>query len=149
MKGDLVCNQGWIIRSEGRKWRQDIGFGGVSAKERDGGDAVGGEGVGDVVGQVMADGGGRQGDARSPLFDEGVDVGEAVVAAILEIVDEFCGGDRGEGFGADGPYGGDPWKSGAGVPFVGEVEPEAWADGWVGFDPGAGFESQQRRVADE
>ena len=44
----------------------------------------------------------------------------------------------GEGFGADGPDGGDPREVGAGVPFVGEVEPLAGAYGL--FDVGAGFE---------
>ena len=75
------------------KWGQDVGFGGVAAEEFDGGDAVGRERVVDVAGEVVADGGGRDGDARRPLFDERVDVGEAVVAGVLQVVDELGGGD--------------------------------------------------------
>ena len=59
---------------------------------------------------------------------------------------EGCGG---ESFGADGPDGGDPGEMGAAGPLMGEVEPEAGADLWVGFDLRAGFERDERGVADE
>lgn len=72
----------------------------------------------DVVGEIGVDGLGREGDARRPFADEGVDVGEAVVAAGGEVGDELFGGEAGEldGFGADGPDGGDPGKAGVLAP---------------------------------
>jgi len=45
------------------------------------------------------------------------------------------------------PDGGDPWEVGAAGPLMGEIEPEAGADG--GFDAGAGFLSDERGIADE
>ena len=52
-----------------------------------------------------------------------------------------------EGFGADGPDGGDPGEVGAGAPLVGEVEPVAGADGC--FDLLAGLKGEEGGVADE
>ena len=62
------------------KGRKDIDFGGELAEEFDGADAVGVEDVVDVIGEVMANGGWRDGDARGPLFDEFLDVEETVIA---------------------------------------------------------------------
>ena len=89
------------------------------------------------------------GCGESTRCDEVVDVGEAVVAGAAEVFGELGGGDVAvsEGFGADGPDGGDPGEAGAGVPLVGEVEPLAGADGWL--DCFAGFEGEQGGVADE
>ena len=46
----------------------------------------------------MADGGGWDGDARGPLFDEIFDVEEAVVAGGFEVFGEFGSGDSGRGY---------------------------------------------------
>ena len=56
-----------------------------------------------------------------------------------------CGGD---GFGADGPEGGDPDGSGEGVPLVGEVEVEEVFAG-AALAGLAVFEGEERGVADE
>ena len=56
-------------------------------------DAGGREGVVDVVGEVVADGRGWDGDARGPFGDELVDVGEAVVAGELKVCGELGCGD--------------------------------------------------------
>jgi len=53
---------------------ENTGFGGVLAKKIDGADAVGVEDIVNVVGEVVADCGGRKCDARGPLFDERLDV---------------------------------------------------------------------------
>lgn len=45
------------------------------------------EDVVDVLGEVGADGGGGDGEASGPFVDEGVDVGEAVIAGLGEVVD--------------------------------------------------------------
>ena len=101
----------------------------------------------DVVGEVVADGFGRDGDAGGPLADEIGDVGEAVIAGEIEVVDELGGGGGGEGLGARGPDGGDPGEAGAGVPLVGEVDGDAGADG--GFDVGVVLAGEEGGVADE
>ena len=103
----------------------------------------------DVVGEVVVDGGGREGDAGGPLADEIVDVGEAVVAGLDEVSGELLRCDVGdaEGFGAYGPDGGDPGEIGAGAPLVCEVVPGAGAG--LGFDGGAVFDGHESGVADE
>jgi hypothetical protein len=82
---------GFRIRGSGagRKWGKNISFGGVAAEEFDGGDALGDERVVDVAGEVVADGFGRDGDARRPFGDQRVDVREAVVAGLLQVVDQL------------------------------------------------------------
>ena len=118
---------------------EDIDFGGVLAEELDGADAVGVEDVMDVMGEIVPNGRGWDGDTRCPLFDEGFDVKQAVVAGGFEVFGELGGGDAGctERFRANGPDGGDPGETGAGVPLAGEIEPLAGAnfffDGVVGF----------------
>src|SRR5258705_12546901 len=111
--------------------REDVDFGGVLSEAFDGADAVGVEDVVNIRGEVVADGGGWDGDARGPLFDEFFDVEEAVVAGGFKVFGELRGGEVRvvEGFEADGPDGGDPGKVGASVPLVGEVVPLAGADG--------------------
>ena len=47
-----------------------------------------------LMGEVVADGGGWDSNARRPLFDEVFDVGEAVVAGELKV---GCELGRGEG----------------------------------------------------
>ena len=138
-----------LEKTQGGEWGKNVGFGGILAEEVDGFDAGGVEGVVDVVPEVMADGVGRERDAGGPLVDEVFDVREAVVAGTGEVFGELGGGDvaGGEGFGTDGPDGGDPREVGAGVPFVGEVEPLAGAYGL--FDVGTGFEREEGGVADE
>jgi hypothetical protein len=74
---------------------------------------------------------------------------EAVVAGELEVCGELGGGDMSHGFWADGPYGGDPGEVSAAGPLVGEIEPETGADVGMGFDAGAGFEGEERGIADE
>ena len=101
----------------------------------------------DVFGEVVADGGGGEGDAGSPLADEVFDVGEAVVAGVIEVGDELGGGGGGEGLGAGGPDGGNPGETGAGVPLMGEVEPEEGAGD--GFDAGLALAGEEGGVADE
>jgi len=99
------------------------------------------------VGKVPADGGRWDGDARGPLFDQAVDVGETVVAGELKVGGELGWGDVSQGFRADGPDGGDPGQAGATGPLMGEIEPKAGADG--GFDVGAGLLGDERWIADE
>ncbi len=79
-----------------------------------------------VAGEVGADGFGGEVEAGSPLGDELLGVSEAGVAAGGEIGDELLGSKTcgSEGFGADGPDGGNPGKAGAFAPEMGEVEPE-------------------------
>lgn len=103
----------------------------------------------DVLGEVMTDGGGWNGDDRGPLLDEVFDVGKAIVEGGGEILGELGGGDvaDGECLGTDGPDGCDPGKAGAGMPLVGEVEPLAGA--YDLLDCFAGFESKKSGVADE
>src|ERR1700730_2397365 len=90
--------------------REDVDFGGVLAEAFDGADAVGVEDIVNIRGEIVAGGGGGGGNARGPLFDEVFDVEKAVVAGGFEVFGELRGGEvgRGEGFGADGPDGGDP-----------------------------------------
>src|SRR5271154_1577057 len=97
------------------EWGEDVDLDGVSAEEFDSADAVGVEDVVDVVREVVADGGRRDGDARCPLVDEVFDVEETMVAGGLEVFSELGGGEIGcaEGFGADRPHSGDPGKAGA------------------------------------
>ncbi len=139
----------YLEEAEGGEWGEDVGFGGVLAEEIDGLDAGGVESVVDVVGEVVADGRGWDGDAWGPLMDEVFDVGEAVVAGVGEVFGELGGGDvaGGERLGAGGPDGGDPGEVGAGLPLVGKVEPLAGADEL--FDLSAGFESQEGGIAYE
>ena len=103
----------------------------------------------DVNRQVMLNGYGRDADAWGPFANEVVDVGEAVVARGGEVADELIRGKVAlrERFGADGPDGSDPGEAGAGAPFVRQVEPLAGADGL--FDLLAGFEGEERGIADE
>ncbi len=137
-----------LQKAKGGERREKVDLGGVLAKELDGADAVFGEVVVDVAGEVMVDGSGGQGDAESPGADEGFDVGLTVDAGLVEVFSELGGGD-GEGVWTCGPYGGDPGEAGAGVPLVGEVVPGAGADSVDGLDVGAVFESEESRVADE
>lgn len=103
----------------------------------------------DVLGEVVADGGGRNGDAWGPLLYEVFDVIEAVVAGVREVFDESSRGSMAvrESLRADGPDGGYPGKSGANLPLVGEVEPMTRAYGLL--DCFARFQCKQRRIADE
>ena len=71
------------------KRSENVSFGGVSAEEFDGADAVGVEGVVDVVGEVAADDGGGEGDARGPVLDEILDMQEAVITGVLEVLGEL------------------------------------------------------------
>ena len=52
----------------GERWKRADG-GSEGAEELDGAEAVGIEGVVDVVGEIGADGGGTEGDAGRPLGD--------------------------------------------------------------------------------
>ena len=95
----------------------------------------------------MADGGGGNGDPRGPLFDEIFDVEEAVVAGGFDVFGELRGGEVRvvEGFGTDGPDGGDPGKASADMPPC--ESSIRRADG--GFDLFAGFERREGGVSDE
>ncbi len=103
----------------------------------------------DVVGEIGADGVGGDGEARGPLGDELVDVGEACVAAGGKVL---CYA-HGEGWvvkesiGADGPDGGDPGEAGEFTPELSEVEPEEIGEGRV--DGGLVFAREERRVSNE
>ena len=103
----------------------------------------------DVLGEVVADGGGRNRDARGPLPDEVFDVGEAVITGVGEVFDQSgrAGMAVRQCLRAGGPYGSDPGEASAGVPLVGEVEPFARAYGMLYCF--ARFESQQCGIADE
>jgi hypothetical protein len=138
-----------LEKSKMGKGGEHIDFCSVLAEEFDSSDAVGVEDIVDVVGEVVADGCGWDCDAGRPLFDELLDVEKAVVARGLKVFSELSYGEVGisEGFGADGPNGGDPGKVGAGAPLMGQVEPLTRAD--VGFDVLAGFECEESGIADE
>jgi len=101
------------------------------------------------MGEVMADGSGRERDAGGPLADEVCDVGETVVAGELEVERELGRGRAAgcEGLGAGGPDGGDPGEAGAGVPLMGEVDPEEGAGD--GFDLGLALAGEEGGVADK
>ena len=71
---------GALEEAKMRQRRQNIDLGRVLAKQFDGADAVRIETVVNVLREVVADRGGRDGDARRPFFDELVDVIEAVIA---------------------------------------------------------------------
>ena len=58
-----------LEEAEAGEWGEDIDFGGVLAEAFDGANAVGVEDVVNIRRKVVADGGGRDGDARGPLFD--------------------------------------------------------------------------------
>ena len=103
-----------------RQRGKHLDFGRILAEEFDGADAVGVEDVVDVVGEVVADGGGGDGDAGGPLFDEIFDVEKTVVARGFEVLDELGGSELGmaEGFGACGPDGSYPGEVGARAPLA-------------------------------
>lgn len=63
----------------GKRW-ECSNLGGVLAEELDGTETIVVERVVDVGGEVVADGGGRDGNARGPLVDEVLNMGEAVIA---------------------------------------------------------------------
>lgn len=125
----------------------------------DGAEAVGREGVVDVASEVGADGVGGDGDAGRPLANEGVDVGEACVAAADEVGGELLRREAGEGqrLWAHSPDGGDPGKACELAPEGRDVEPEERAGVEIGvelgcdlrFDLGAVLAGEQRGVADE
>jgi hypothetical protein len=130
-----------------RQGGEDIDFGGVLAEDLDGANAVSVEDVMDVIGEIATDCGRWKGDARGPLGDQIFDIQEAVIARGFEILNELSGGEVTEGFRADRPDGCDPGETGAGAPFVSEVEPLTGADGF--FDGFPGFEGEESRIADE
>ena len=101
----------------------------------------------DVIGEIVTDGGRWKSDARGPLGDQIFDIQEAVIARGFEILNQLCGGEVIECLRADGPDGCNPGETGAGAPFVSEVEPLTGADGF--FDGFPGFEGEQSRIADE
>ncbi len=138
-----------LQKAERGQWGESADLSGVAAEELHGMDAVLGEDVVDIPCEVLADGLGWNGETRGPLFDEVVDVGEAVIAGRGEVFGELGSGNvaRAKRFRADGPDGGDPGESGAGMPLMGEVDPFAGADGLL--DLGSGFERDQGGVADE
>ena len=63
-----------LEEAEARERREDVDFGGVLAETFDSADAVGVEDVVNIRREVVADGGGWDGNARGPLFDELFDV---------------------------------------------------------------------------
>jgi len=139
-----------LEKAEMGKRRKDAGFGGVLTEELDGANAVGVKDVVDVMGEVVTDGGGRDGDARRPLFDQVFDVEKAVVAGGFEVFGELCRGEvfwAVESFGPHRPDSGDPGKVGTDAPLMGEIEPSARADFF--FDGIAELESEEGRVTDE
>ena len=136
-----------LKKAEVREWGEDIEFGGVLAEEFDGADTVGVEDVVDVMREIVADGCGRDGDARRPLFDKLFNVQKAVVARGFEIFDELRSGQVDEGLWADGPDGGDPGDVGADTPLVGEVEPLARSYGLLDYF--AGFQGQECRISNK
>src|SRR6266702_910034 len=146
-KSQRFASQAGSEEAKVGKCGQNTGIGGVAAEELDCGDAVLIQRVVDVAGQIVADGGGWKSDAGRPLFDERVDVGEAVVARLLEVVDDLCRRDAVEGLRAGRPDGGETEQAGTGAPLVGEVDPEAGAGD--AFDALARLECEQGWVADE
>ena len=73
--------------------RQERGFGGEGAEVSDGGYAFAIESVVNIAGEVAADGVGREGDARGPLGNQGIDVGEAAIAGAGKVGDQVGGGE--------------------------------------------------------
>ena len=113
-----------VEEREGVERGEDGVLGGEGAEGGDGVFAGGVELVVDVFGEVMADGGGGDGDFGGPLGDEVGDVGEAVAAGVVEVEEELLTLFAAENdLRADGPDGSDPGEAGVGVPEVGEVVP--------------------------
>jgi len=108
------------------------------------------EGVVDVGGEVGADGLLGEGELAGPLGDEGVNVLEAVVAGLDEVVGDGLVQRAGQDFGlwGGGPDGGDEGESGEGVPLLGEVVVD---EVFVGaFEAvGAFFKGEESGVADD
>jgi len=102
-----------------------------------------------VNGEVIPDRRGWDGDARGPFVDEVVDVGEAVVARVGEVIGDLTHGEMagGECFGTHSPDGSDPGKAGESNPLMSKVKPLARADRILDLLPG--FEREESRVADE
>lgn len=112
------------------------------------GEAIRVERVVNVAGEIGADGLGRNVEARSPLGDELLDMGEAVVARGVEIGDELLGGHASKGLRPHGPDRCDPREAGVTAPEGGEVQPEE--RGRAGsFDDCSVLAREERRVADE
>ena len=86
---------------------------------------------------------------RGPFFDERGDVCEAGIARLVEIFDQAGGREIGgsQRVGTGRPDGRNPGQAGPQPPLVRDVDPEARAD--LGFDRRAGFEREQRGVADQ
>ena len=122
----------------------------VAIEEIEAGEAEFVQGVPDVLRQISVNGFARDGDAGGPLVGEGINMAEAGVAGVLEVLNDLGGRDAGggDGFGAGGPDGGDPDGSGEVVPLVGEVEVEELFAGaaLAGF---AILEGEQGGIADE
>ena len=87
----------------------------------------------DVVGEVGADGVGRELEFWGPLRDEVFGVSEAGVAAGGEVGNKLLRSEAGgrEGFGPDRPHGGHPGEASEFAPQVGEVQPKEWGLGSV------------------
>ena len=66
-----------------------MGLRGVVAEDLNGANAIGCEGVVNVVGEVLTDRPGREGKAGSPFADQVFDVGDAIVAGTREVFDEL------------------------------------------------------------
>ena len=129
---------------------QRAAFDAVAVEEVESSEAGLVEQVPDVFGEIGADGVAGDSDAEGPIVGEGVDVGEASIAGVLEVGDDLVGREaRGcECFGVDGPEGGDPDGSGEGVPLVREVEIEEPLAG-AALAGVAIFEGEKGGVADE
>ena len=132
------------------EWWKGADAGGKGAEELDGAEAVGIQSVVDVLCEIGADGLGADGEARRPLGDELLGVGEAGFAAGGEVSDELLRGETCgyEGFGARSPDGGDPGESGELAPEMGEVKPEKWGVG-CGVELSAVLACEECGIADE
>src|SRR5271163_2719868 len=105
-----------LEEAEVRQRGKDFDFGRILAEDFDGADAVGVENVVDVVGEVVSDGGGGDGDAGGPLFDELFDVEKAMIARGFQVFGKLSRGEIrwAEGLRTDSPDRGYPGEIGAG-----------------------------------
>jgi len=139
-------------KSEFVRW-EDGECGGFAEEGFHAGDAIVVEDVMDVGGEVGADGGLGDGEAGGPLVDEGVKVGEAVVAGLDEVVGDRLPCLRSETWGTrrvfgSTPDGGDERQACESGPFFGEVVVVELFAG-AGESVGTFFEGEECWVADK
>src|ERR1700710_1426696 len=97
-------------KTEFREWGKDISLGSVLAEQLYGAGAVVVEMIVNILRQIVANSGSRNGDTRRPLFDELVDMGEPMVPRESKFFRELVRAklEVAKGFGANRPDSRDP-----------------------------------------